>query len=114
MKIAWGESDGRASVPTADRVHCVTVTKHTGDTGEGQRSRCAWCSRAMPERGANVVGRKPLYCRRSCRQRAFEARRRGEQLGVADDAQMQLDDGMQPTQVLERLLAAIDAVVGTN
>ncbi|MCC6225230.1 MAG: hypothetical protein IT195_02335 [Microthrixaceae bacterium] len=30
------------------------------------------------------VGRPKLYCRRSCRQRAYEARRRGAELGLAE------------------------------
>jgi len=114
----------------------VTVTKRKGS---GERSRCEWCSRPLPERPADRVGRKPKYCRRSCRQRAFEARRRGEQLGVADDelvitrnelddvndrlfevaavvrdAQLQLEAGLSPTKVLEHLLVAVDSVVGTN
>lgn len=85
------------------------------------------------------MGRKPKYCRRSCRQRAFEARHRGQQLGVADDelvitrnelddvndrlfevsvvardAQLQLDDGLAPDTVLRHLLVAVDSIVGTN
>jgi len=93
----------------------------------------------MPERAADAVGRKPKYCRRSCRQRAYEARQRGAQLGVADDelvitrnelddvndrlfdvanvvrdAQVQLADGMEASKVLDHLLRAIDSVVGTN
>lgn len=80
-----------------------------------------------------------MYCRRSCRQRAFESRRRGDQLGVSDDelviarnelddvndrlfeislavgdAQAQLRDGIAPATVLEHLLGAIDGIVGTN
>lgn len=93
----------------------------------------------MPPRTDRTVGRPALYCRRSCRQRAFEARRRGQDLGVSDDelviarnelddvndrlfeislaakdAQMQYDDGMEPAGVLERFLADVDRSVGTN
>lgn len=93
----------------------------------------------MPERASDAIGRKPIYCRRSCRQRAFEARRRGDQLGVGDDelvitrnelddvndrlfevagvlrdAEMLLSDGMAPARVLRRLMEGIDGVVGTN
>ncbi len=40
--------------------------------GVGER-RCRWCARRLPEPAS--TGRPRLYCRRSCRQRAFEARR---------------------------------------
>lgn len=93
----------------------------------------------MPERAGGVTGRPPKYCRRSCRQRAFESRRRGADLGVADDelvitrnelddvndrlfdislaaadARAQVDDRFDPSEVLDRLLAAIDSTIGTN
>ena len=120
-------------------IHFVTVTKHSGDTGPGERTRCGWCSRALPERPATAIGRKPIYCRRSCRQRAFEARRRGDSLGVSEDeliitrneledlndrlfeislaakdSDTLLQDGVSPSKVLEQLVAAIDRAVGTN
>jgi hypothetical protein len=38
--------------------------------------QCAWCGRPMPARAPSRAGRPPLYCRRSCRQRAYEARNR--------------------------------------
>lgn len=85
------------------------------------------------------MGRPALYCRRSCRQRAFEARRRGQDLGASDDelviarnelddvndrlfeitvaardAQVQLDDGLDPLTVVRHLLEAVDGVVGSN
>ncbi len=40
--------------------------------------RCAWCRRELAR--AAAVGRPRAYCRRSCRQRAFEARRAAEEL----------------------------------
>jgi hypothetical protein len=36
---------------------------------------CLWCGTAFGRR--RLSGRKPCYCDRSCRQRAYEARRRG-------------------------------------
>lgn len=93
----------------------------------------------MPERPGRTTGRPPKYCRRSCRQRAFESRQRGVALGVADDelvitrnelddvndrlfdislaaadARSQVDDRFEPAEVLDRLLAAIDTTIGTN
>ena len=44
--------------------------------------RCRWCARPF-----SVVagpGRPRLYCRRSCRQRDYEARRQAEDLGLGD------------------------------
>ncbi|MCB2223901.1 MAG: hypothetical protein KQH83_06955 [Actinobacteria bacterium] len=41
---------------------------------------CAWCGGAIPDTGS--VGRPRRYCRRSHRQRAFEARRSGRARGL--------------------------------
>jgi hypothetical protein len=45
--------------------------------------RCAWCQRGF--RTASRTGRLPQYCKRSCRQRAYEARRRAAELRLGDD-----------------------------
>lgn len=42
---------------------------------------CAWCGGAIPDSGG--PGRPRRYCRRSHRQRAFEARRLGSARGLA-------------------------------
>lgn len=42
---------------------------------EPDRFACSWCAHRFARR--HLVGRKPVYCGRSCRQRAYEARRRG-------------------------------------
>jgi hypothetical protein len=44
--------------------------------------RCGWCGRGFA--AASAVGRLPTYCKRSCRQRAFEARRRSAELGLGE------------------------------
>lgn len=44
---------------------------------------CAWCRRPVEVREG--PGRPRRYCRRSCRQRAFEARRRALELGIGED-----------------------------
>lgn len=45
-------------------------------------ARCRWCGRSF---GAPVgPGRPRLYCRRSCRQREYEARRRASELGLGE------------------------------
>jgi hypothetical protein len=60
----------------------VTILPHEAGRAHRQR-RCAWCRRPLPPdpRGA---GRPRRYCRRSCRQRAYEARSRAAELGLAD------------------------------
>lgn len=49
------------------------------DEGPG---RCAWCRRPLPPPTGS--GRPRVYCRRSCRQRAFEHRRRLDELGLSE------------------------------
>lgn len=44
--------------------------------------RCRWCGR--PFAAAAGPGRPREYCRRSCRQRDYEARRRSAELGLGD------------------------------
>jgi hypothetical protein len=51
----------------------VTVTKRLG---------CGWCGRPIVQRQG--AGRPRTYCRRSCRQRDFEARKRARELGLAE------------------------------
>ncbi|MDA8302580.1 MAG: hypothetical protein M0005_13830 [Actinomycetota bacterium] len=43
---------------------------------------CAWCGAHLPP--ATGAGRPRRYCRRSCRQRDFEARKRARELGLAE------------------------------
>jgi hypothetical protein len=54
-------------------MYFVTVTK---------RQACAWCG--GPIEIAAGAGRPRQYCRRSCRQRDFEARKRARELGLAE------------------------------
>jgi hypothetical protein len=44
--------------------------------------RCRWCGRGFEV--APGAGRPPEYCRRTCRQRAYEARTRASELGLSD------------------------------
>lgn len=69
-------SEPSRSAPTDDPpTSFVTVTE--------RRQRCGWCGRVLPE--AAATGRPRTYCRRSCRQRAFEERRRVEDLTWGED-----------------------------
>ena len=60
----------------------VTVTKLAmGDRG-GQAERlvaCRWCRRPIDQSG---VGRPRVFCKRSCRQREFEARAKAARHGL--------------------------------
>jgi hypothetical protein len=47
------------------------------------QSACRGCGRGFAH--AAGVGRPRLYCRQSCRQRDYEARRRGLELGLGED-----------------------------
>ena len=51
-------------------------------SGDGP-DRCAWCGRGF-ERTAGA-GRPRRYCKRSCRQRDYEARRRASERGLDED-----------------------------
>jgi len=50
----------------------------------GERpDQCLWCGRRFtPTAGA---GRPRRYCKRSCRQRDYESRRRAAELGLSED-----------------------------
>lgn len=63
--------------------------------------RCRWCGRALPGSGSASAstGRPREFCRRSCRQRDYESRRRAKEHGldeheiiVARAALAELDD----------------------
>lgn len=43
---------------------------------------CAWCGKPIEPRAS--AGRPRRYCKRSCRQRDFEARKRANELGLAE------------------------------
>lgn len=44
--------------------------------------RCRWCGRGFPKTPG--AGRPRQYCKRSCRQRDYEARRRANELGLGE------------------------------
>jgi len=72
--------------------------------------RCKWCGRRF-DATVGQRGRPQLYCRRSCRQREYEAHRRQTELGLTEGelvvARAQLDDLADRLYVLE---AAIEDV----
>jgi hypothetical protein len=72
---------------------------------------CAWCRRPLPHRKA--TGRPRVYCRQSCRQRAFEARRRLSELGLSESelvvTRADLDAVRDAIFVLEAAVQDVDA-----
>jgi len=69
---------GRWDPPPANctDVRFGAVTKPTGPR------RCRWCGRGFEVLPGS--GRPPEFCRRSCRQRAYESRRRSSELGLSE------------------------------
>ena len=80
------------------------MTKRPGE------HRCKWCGRAF-ELVAGP-GRPALYCRRSCRQRDYEARRRAGELGLGETeliiAKSELDALRDALYVLEAAVEDVD------
>jgi hypothetical protein len=72
--------------------------------------RCPWCRRPVAARSG--PGRPRLYCRRSCRQRAFEHRRRLQELGLTEAelvvARRDLDALHDALYVLEAAIEDVD------
>lgn len=69
--------------PTGPAASFITVTKPGTGGDSGQERRCRWCGRPI-EAQPGAQGRPRQYCRQSCRQRDFEARRRSRELGLAE------------------------------
>lgn len=57
-----------------------TMTDPDGPTHE---KRCRWCAR--PFTVTPGPGRPKEFCRRSCRQRDYEARQRADEVGLSED-----------------------------
>src|SRR5215210_819787 len=52
------------------------------ERGEERARRCPWCRRELPAAARTV--RPRVYCRQSCRQQDYEARRRASELRLGD------------------------------
>ncbi|MGP8058425.1 MAG: hypothetical protein ACLP9C_02140 [Acidimicrobiales bacterium] len=74
-------------------------------------ARCAYCHRPLVVAGR--PGRPARYCKRSHRQRAYEARRRAQRSGLADGlvivAQAELDRLHDRLYALEAALEDVDS-----
>jgi hypothetical protein len=80
-------------------------------TQRGDISHCAWCGRAFALSGSQ--GRKARYCRRSHRQRAFEARCLAARMGLGSgEAVVDADALCRLRDRLYVLESALDDVEG--
>ena len=75
-----------------------------------EKQRCLWCGRGFTL--APGPGRPRRYCRRSCRQRDYEARRRAAELGIGESelvvTRRALDDLYDRLYVLEAAVEDVD------
>jgi hypothetical protein len=81
------------------------LTKSAGDP------RCRWCGRPLPAR-ASGPGRRRQFCKDSCRQLDYQARRRAAEAGLGDDqvvvSRRELDDLHDLLYVLETAVADVE------
>ena len=77
--------------------------------------RCRWCGR--PFAPAEGPGRPREFCRRSCRQRDFEARQRARELGLSEAdvvmARGELDELRDHLWVLEQTVHDVERDLAT-
>ena len=92
------------------RVQFRNVTK----VGEGRR--CGWCGRPLAIGAA--TGRPRQFCRSSCRQRAYESRRRAAEVGLSEHelvlARTQLDELHDRLYVLECAIEDVERDVSAS
>lgn len=68
----------RQQVSPVARVH----SSQRSQPGSAGQDRCEWCRQSLGPRSQS--GRKRVYCSQSCRQRAYQSRKRSKQLGLRD------------------------------
>ena len=71
-----------------------------------KKARCAWCGTTFAAGGG--PGRPRRYCRRSCRQRDYEARRRATELGLGEHELVVARQELESTQ--DRLWVLAQAI----
>jgi hypothetical protein len=86
------------------------VTKPVGE------QRCRWCGRGFE--AVAGPGRPRLYCRRSCRQREYEANRRSGELGLGESelvmARSELEQLRDALYVLEAAVEDVERDLATG
>lgn len=87
----------------------ITVTKST------EFRRCAWCAQIVPATGG--PGRPRRFCKRSHRQRHYEARRLAAAQGIAADevlvTRAQFDEWRDRVYLLEAAIEDAEQDLGT-
>jgi len=86
------------------------VTKRQSSKGTGERPRCRWCGRPIDDPA--TTGRPKEFCKRSCRQRDYESRRRNVELGLSERdlvvARAQLDALYDQLYILESAVEDVE------
>jgi hypothetical protein len=79
-------------------------------TKSSEGSRCRWCGRALPVR--NGPGRPREFCKESCRQLDYQARRRAVEVGLSEHelivARRELDGLYDRLYALEAAIEDVD------
>ncbi len=80
-------------------------------TAVTEERRCRWCGRGFTVRPG--PGRPRQFCRRSCRQRDYEARQRAREVGLSEAdvivARAELDELRDHLWVLEQTVRDVEA-----
>lgn len=80
------------------------------ENGDRSAKRCRWCNRPILEQAK--TGRPKQYCRTSCRQMDYVARRRARELGLSESelvmARSELDELRDALYVLEAAVEDVD------
>lgn len=88
----------------------MSPVTETGQTGSAGDRRCRWCARPFPV--APGPGRPKEFCRRSCRQRDYEARQRAAEIGLSEDelvlTRRTIDELRDRLYVLEAAIEDVD------
>jgi hypothetical protein len=81
-----------------------------------EERRCRWCARRFPITPG--PGRPREFCRRSCRQRDYEARQRAAEVGLSEDelvlTRQAMDDLRDRLYVLEAAIEDVERDLGTD
>jgi hypothetical protein len=88
----------------------VRYFRHVTKVGAAaEQRRCEWCGRPFE---VNATGRPRTYCRSSCRQRDYEARKRAHDVGLSESelivARSKLDELHDALYVLEAAIEDVD------
>ena len=82
-------------------------------TKSPERERCRWCGRGLPDRPAPAA---PAFCRQACRQAAYVAGRRREELGLTETelivTRQALDELRDRLYVLEAAMEDVERDLG--